>query len=195
VLAYGIGGKVANWIENWLTNRRQTVYINGKFSNWKDVTSGVPQGSVLGPVLFLLYINDLDDNIESLVTKFADDTKLCRIVNGYNDGSLMQSDLDKIVQWSNIWQMSFNVKKCKTMHLGKRNIGEDYRMGDITIERTNQEKDLGILVDNTCKFSEQCTTAANSANRLLGMIKRNITYKSKNVILRLYKALVRPKLE
>ena len=90
--AHGIGDGLIDWIEQWLTDKRQCVVVDGEVSNWKSVLSGVPQGSVLGPLLFLIYINDLDDNITSNVLKFADDTKVCRKVNTDGDKQHLQND-------------------------------------------------------------------------------------------------------
>ena len=96
--AHGIGNDVINWIEKWLTHRRQRVIVDGKISNWKSVLSGVPQGSVLGPILFLIYINDLEDDISSKVLKFADDTKVFRKVTNDTDKHSLQDDLEKLVK-------------------------------------------------------------------------------------------------
>ena len=97
--AHGIGDSITDWIEQWLTDRRQRVIVDGEVSNWKSVLSGLPQGSVLGPILFLIYINDLDDSITSNVLKFADDTKLFRKVNTDGDKQHLQNDLDVVQFW------------------------------------------------------------------------------------------------
>ena len=101
VIAHGIQGDAARWIRNWLAGRRQQVYINQSYSNWAPVTSGVPQGSVLGPLLFLIYINDLDINIVSKMSKFADDTKLCHRARNPDDVMELQEDINKLVEWAN----------------------------------------------------------------------------------------------
>ena len=115
---HGIGNDVINWIEKWLTHRRQRVIVDGEISNWKSVLSGVPQGSVLGPILFLIYINDLEDDISSKVLKFADDTKVFRKVTNDTDKQSLQDDLDKLVKWSEKWQMLLHFGKCKCIHIG-----------------------------------------------------------------------------
>ena len=102
---HGIGDGLIDWIEQWLTDRRQRVVVGGKVSNWKSVLSGVPQGLVLEPLLFLIYINDLDDNITSNVLKYADDTKVFRKVNTDGDKQHLQNGLDKLVKWTEKWQM------------------------------------------------------------------------------------------
>ena len=114
--AYGIGESMINWIQAWLTDRRQRVIVEGEISNWKPVLSGVPQGSVLGPILFLIFINDLDDDLSSKVLKFADDTKVFRTVKTDTDKETLQDDLTKLVKWSEKWQMLFNFGKCKCIH-------------------------------------------------------------------------------
>uniref|UniRef100_A0A803J7Q1 Reverse transcriptase domain-containing protein n=1 Tax=Xenopus tropicalis TaxID=8364 RepID=A0A803J7Q1_XENTR len=116
----GLSEVVCTWIENWLQDRVQRVVVNGTFSTWNKVLSGVPQGSVLGPLLFNLFINDLGEGIMSNV--FADDTKLCRPVNSIQDVTSLQQDLDQLAIWAAKWQMRFNVDKCKVMHLGCKNM-------------------------------------------------------------------------
>ena len=113
-----------------LTNlRKQRVIVDGEISNWKSVLNGVPQRSVLGPILFLIYINDLEDDISSKVLKFADDTKVFRKVTNDTDKKNLQDDLDKLVKWSEKWQMLFNFGKCKCIHIGHGNMDEEYKMG------------------------------------------------------------------
>ena len=193
--AHGIGDSITDWIEQWLTDRRQRVVVDGEVSNWKSVLSGVPQGSVLGPILFLIYINDLDDSITSNVLKFADDTKLFRKVNTDGDKQHLQNDLDRLVKWSEKWQMLLNFGKCKCLHTGHRNLNVNYKMGDTVLGTTVKEKNLGVTISADMKVSEQCGIAASKGNQILGLIRRNITYKGKNLIIPLYKAIVRPHLE
>ena len=193
--AHGIGDSITDWIEQWLTDRRQRVVVDGEVSNWKSVLSGVPQGSVLGPILFLIYINDLDDSITSNVLKFADGTKLFRKVNTDGNKQHLQNDLDRLVKWSEKWQMLFNFGKCKCLHTGHRNLNVNYKMGDTVLGTTVKEKDLGVTISADMKVSEQCGIAASKGNQILGLIRRNITYKGKKLIIHLYKAIVRPHLE
>ena len=193
--AHGIGNDVINWIEKWLTHRRQRVIVDGEISNWKSVLSGVPQGSVLGPILFLIYINDLEDDISSKVLKFADDTKVFRKVTNDTDKQSLQDNLDKLVKWSEKWQMLLNFGKCKCIHIGHGNLDEEYKMGDAVPGRTTQEKDLGVTFSADMKVSEQCGVVASKGNQILGLIRRTITYQEKQLIVPLYKAIVRPHLE
>ena len=122
----GIDGEIADWIENWLTNRVQRVVVGGVHSDWKEVSSGVPQGSILGPVLFSIFINDLDSNLINEVLKFADDTKVWGRVDSVEDVSKMQEDLNRLGLWSEKNLMPFNVSKCRVMHLGNRNQKAEY---------------------------------------------------------------------
>uniref|UniRef100_A0A803J1V1 Reverse transcriptase domain-containing protein n=1 Tax=Xenopus tropicalis TaxID=8364 RepID=A0A803J1V1_XENTR len=122
----GLEHNICNWIENWLKDRVHRVVGNGTFSNWTSVVSGVPQGSVLGPLLFNLFINDLEVGIDSIVSIFADDTKLCKTISSMQDAAALQSDLTKLDNWAANWEMRFNVDKCKVMHFGRNNINANY---------------------------------------------------------------------
>ena len=113
--AHDICNDVINWIEKWLTHRRQRVIVDGGISSWTSVLSGVPQGSVLGPILFLIYITDLDDDISSKVLTFADDTKVFRKITKDTDKQSLQDDIDKVVKWSEKWQMLFNFGNYSTI--------------------------------------------------------------------------------
>ena len=121
--AIGVNNQVSSWIEAWLRHRRQRVVVGGEESAWSAVSSGVPQGSILGPLLFIVYINDLDEKMTSTVLKFADDTKISS-----NSQQELQRDLDTAVEWAQTWQMQFNTNKCKVMHVGHRNERAIYNM-------------------------------------------------------------------
>ncbi|CAM4653692.1 unnamed protein product [Lepidochelys kempii] len=191
---HGIRGKILSWIENWLKDREQRVGINGKFSEWRGVTSGVPQGSVLGPILFNLFIKDLEKGVNSEVAKFADDTKLLKIVKTKADCEELQKDLTKLSDWATKWQMKFNVDKCKVMHIGKNNPNQTYNTMGSNLATTNQERDLGVIVDSSLNTSMQCAVV-KKANRMLGIIKKGIENKMENILLPLYKSMVCPHLE
>ena len=195
VEAHGIGGNVLRWIREWLRDRKQRVCINGEKSDWGDVTSGVPQGSVLGPLLFIIYINDLDVNITSNLSKFADDTKIGRTTNDIDDSQALQDDLNKLYDWSVKWQMEFNVDKCKVMRMGTVSHNISYQLNDKEIGTTQCERDLGVRVNKDLKPKEQVISVRNKANRILGFISRSVSNRSEEVILKLYLALVRPHLD
>uniref|UniRef100_A0A803T8Q3 Reverse transcriptase domain-containing protein n=1 Tax=Anolis carolinensis TaxID=28377 RepID=A0A803T8Q3_ANOCA len=192
----GLDKTTVRWICNWLSERTQRVLTNASSSSWKEVTSGVPQGSVLGPVLFNIFINDLDEGLEGTIIKFADDTKLGGIANTPEDRSRIQNDLDRLERWAETNKMKFNRDKCKILHFGRKNGNQRYRMGDDAwLDSSVCEKDLGVLVDNKLNMSLQCDAAAKKANGILACINRGITSRSREVMLPLYSALVRPHLE
>ena len=157
----------------------------------------MPQGSVLGPVLFLIFINDLEVGVSSTVLKFADDTKLFRPVVSAVDREQVQSDLDTICNWADRWNMEFNVSKCKVIRYGRKitNIDPLYLMYDVPIKKDNSEKDLGVVFTDDLKTASHCKECYSKANRMLGLINRTIVYKHPSVLLNLYKSLVRPHLD
>src|SRR6218665_1112315 len=169
---------VLQWIIKWLKNRRQRVRIRWKDSKWINVTSVVPQGSVLEPLLFVIYINNIDEEIVSKISKFADDTKLFARVNNEEDANALRGDLDKLHKWSKDWNMP-----CAVMHVGRRNCRFEYEMDNRRIRQTEEEKDLGVVIHDSAKPSRQCTEAAAKANKVLGMIKRTVVSRDKNIIL------------
>ena len=189
-----MGNSIINWIEQWLTDRRQRGVVDAEVSSWKSVLSGVPQGSVLGPILFLVYINDLEEGVTGSILKFADDTKLFRKTKEIVDKQNLQDDIDKLVKSSEKWQMLFNFGKCKCLHTRPENSGINYEVGGTILSKTVKEEDLGVTMNANMKVSEQCRIASKG-NQVLGMIRRNITYKEKSLIVPLYKAIVRPHLE
>ena len=141
----------------------------------------------------------MEDDISSKVLKcvltFADGTKVFRKVTNDTDKQTLQDDLDKLFEWSEKWQMLYNFGKCKCIHIGYGNMDEEYKMGDAVLGRTSQEKDLGVTFSADMKVSEQCGIAASKGNQILGLIRITIMYKEKQLIVPLYKAIVRPHLE
>ena len=197
--AYGVRGQTLEWIKDFLVGRRQRVSVDGELSAWAWVLSGIPQGSVLGPVLFILYVNDLPDVVHSLVQMFADDTKLFREIGGETDSVELQADLDNLILWSIKWQMSFNTAKCKIMHLGKNNPRTGYTMGVGEARRelavVKEEKDLGVTFQETLSFVSHCDRIVSKANRILGLIRAGFEYIDRDTMSLLFKGLVRPHLE
>ena len=192
---HGIDGKVLDWIENWLSGRQQRVCLDGARSQWRSVTSGVPQGSVLGPIVFLVYVNDIDVGIINLLLKFADDIKVLGKVQTLDEADAFQNDIRNIEQWSNKWLMPLQINKCKVMHLGKHNLEDGYAISSHILESTGKEKDLGVMLTDDLKPSYQCVQAYKKANKMLGIINRTISYRNSELLVKLYKSLVRPHVE
>ena len=148
--------------------------MDGEASSWKPVLSGVPQGSVLGPILFMIYIHDLEERVTGNILKFADDIKLFRKTKEIGDKQKLQEDIDKLFRWSEKWQMLFNFGKCKCLHTGPENTGMNYEMGGTILNKTGKEKYLGVSMNANMKVSEQCRNAASEGNQVLGMIRRRL---------------------
>ena len=195
IKANGIGSFVANWIESWLRNIYQSVVLSGYVSDWLPVLSGEPQASVLGPILFIVYINDLDVNLNSHVFKYADDARVFSEASSLDKVVNLQSDLDKLHKWSEDWQMMSNAEKCKCLHIGYKNTYAYYSIGGVEVTNSSCERDLGVVIDESLNYNRQCSKAVLSANKIMGIINRTYSCKSKDNILNLYKSLVRPHLE
>ena len=125
---------------------------------------------MLGPLLFLVYINDIDEGILSKISKFANDTKICREIGDESDAKALQEDLRRISKWSEDWQMLFNVDKCSVMHIGKQEEENNYKLCGQILGSTIEERDLGIIMHHSLKPSRQCAEAAKKGNQILGMI-------------------------
>nr|CAH8849371.1 unnamed protein product [Trichobilharzia regenti] len=138
---FGLDQCLCEWFRDCLMDRRQKVRVNGLLSGWKAVSSGVPQGTLLGPLLFLLYVDELPGILTSSSLLFADDIKIWKTVNNNDDRSVLHTDLDKLAEWSSLWSFEMNVRKSAVMHLDQKSY-TSYSLGDTELPDVNEQKDL-----------------------------------------------------
>ena len=185
---YGIRGNALSWIRAFLGNRSQTVVIEGKESGSVPVSSGVPQGSVLGPILFLVFINDLPENLSSQVRLFANDTAVYLTIGGLDDGTVLQNDLDKLSLWESQWDMEFNPSKCQVVRVttARKAINTVYTLHGQILEVVTSTKYLGVDISSGLSWNSHTGShidrITGNANRTLGYIRRNIKSKKKKKV-------------
>jgi hypothetical protein len=194
---YGIRGTLLQWIRSFLANRTQQVLVEGKSSDTAPVTSGVPQGSVIGPLLFLLYINDLPLQTTSTTRLFADDSFLYRKIRTTEDAKALQEDLDRLQQWERDWLMSFNPSKCEVIRITrKRNpIRTTYYIHGSELQLVKGGRYLGVHIDEKLTLNTHVAATAKKANNSLAFLRRNLTSCPQDVKAQCYQTLVRPILE
>ena len=194
---YGIKGEVLGWIDSFLSNRTQCVSIGEAQSEVMPVTSGIPQGSVLGPLLFVIYINDLPDVVDkdTFIFLFADDTKAFRDIKSVPDQIILQKDIKSLTEWSDIWLLKFHPDKCVAMQLGNSCIKFDYVMEGHILDNSKCEKDLGVYIDDKLNFEEHIYEKIKKANKILAVIRKTFTKMNAQIFCQLFKGLVRPHLE
>ena len=200
---YGVRGDLLNWIAAFLADRRQRVRVNGKYSGWSRVISGIPQGSILGPLLFVIYINDLPEILEgrAAIALFADDAKIYGEVMERSDVEIMQGVVDDVDSWCRTWMIKINSAKCKAMTMGGRQnkilceLNMDGAGQRCALEQVAEIRDLGVLFDMDLKFEEHINEKINKAYSMLGIIKRNFKYLDEKSFVMLYKSMVRSHLE
>ena len=196
--AYGIEGQILTWITEYLKDRNQSVVVNGEKSLAGDVISGIPQGTVLGPLLFVIYINDILDHIKSNGLLFADDAKVFRKITCKSDAMILQDDIVKLEAWSDLWLLRFHPDKCHLLTLGKLEhirYCHRYMVCGKEIEHMFEEKDLGIIMDSELSFADHIVDKVNKANGLVGIIRRSFSHMDPSTFVKIYTAFVRHHLE
>ena len=200
--SYSVDGSLLKLMENYLTGCQQRVILNGWTSAWKNILTGVPQGSVLGPLLFLIYINDLLNGIQSICKIFADDTSLFSKVKDttFSDTQL-NKDLNKISKWAFQWNMLFNPdpsKQAIEICFSHKRDNENYPslvFNNTKVQIANSQKHLGLILDSKLKFNEHINNKINKCNKIIGIIKRFSLILSRKSLLTIYKSFVRPNLD
>ena len=195
---YGVRDKTRDWIQAFLANRTQQVIVKGKFSDIAQVKSGVPQGSVLGPCLFLFYINDLQDNLSSTVRLFADDTLLYPIpVESQSDTNSLQKDLCELENWENRWLMEFNTDKCQVLRVTRERdpLYHEYTLHGKTLESVDSSNYLGVTIPSDLRWNQHISNIVTKGNQTLGFLRRNLIINSPELKSTAYKSLVRPTVE
>ena len=191
---YGIDEQTLKVIADFLSGRSFRVRVGDSLSSFHQVLSGVPQGSVLGPLLFLLYINDLPDELRGNIFMFADDVKMSAQSSNSEES---QADIDRMCVWQDLWLLRFNSvdQKCKVMHIGNNNPGKDYYLSGTKLPVITTEKDLGVTVNNDLSWDKHIDASVKKANSLIAWVTRSVICRSKHVMLNIYKAMIRPHIE
>ena len=199
ISSHGIGGDILQWITNWTSDRLQRCVLNGEQSSWASVTSSVVQGSVLGPILFTIFMNDLDIAINPthnvLISKFADDSKLGKCIQNPDDCLRLQSALNDLVRWSSSCGMRLHPQKCVVLHFGLNNPAHDYFINGSKVSASDEARDLGVLISDDCSQSNHIQNITKKAHAVLSQMKRTLTYRDSKVFAGIYKQYVRPILE
>lgn len=194
----GVRGMLLSWIRDFLTGRTQQVVLEGKKSNTSNVSSGVPQGTVLGPLLFLVFINDLPDVVTSEIRLFADDALLYRIIRSAVDVTALKDDLRRLQDWEKTWLMSFNPDKCEVLRVTnkKKNIFKaQYTIHGKDLHIVDEAKYLGVTIQSNLNWKPHVNNICKKANSTRGFLQRNLRKCSHKVKEQAYKTYVRPTLE
>ena len=194
---YGIDGNLNRWIGQFLNNRTQRVMVDGEFSSFGDVLSGVPQGTVLGPLLFLCHINDLPLHVKSQIRLFADDCLLYRTIKNEQDQIQIQKDLESLETWASTWGMRFNASKCYVMsiHRHQNPLTKFYQLNGHILQHVSENPYLGLIIRNDLQWSSHINKICSKANSTLGFLRRNLKYCNESFKKTAYISLVRSLLE
>ena len=195
---YGVRGQTHSWIKSFLMNRLQRVMVDGENSEWVKVESGVPQGTVLGPVLFLSYIDDLPNSVKhSHVRLFADDCVLYRQVKSESDCELLQDDLQNLEKWEQKWSMSFNPSKCNSINITRKHkkITHSFSLHNQTSANVISTTNLGVELASDLTWSNHINKTCAKGNKQLAFLRRNLQVKNREIKSSAYIGLVRPSVE
>ena len=194
---YGIRGDTLKWIKDFLDNRKQTVVINGINSDEVPVSSGVLQGSVLGPIPLLVYINDLPKQVKSRVKLFADDTAMYLAISSTTEGQILQTELACLEQWGKMWDMQYNPSECQVLHVTRKvkTLNTKCILNNVELESASATKYIGVTMADDLSWSPHIDNTTKKAKQTFGFLKRNIRVHNKDLKSVAYKTLVRPQLE
>ena len=199
ISSYGISGIIFKWIKAFLTDSQQKVIINRAESDWAIVDRGIAQSSVLGPILFIIFINDMPGKTICPIKLFADDAKLFHIVNSEQDCQQIQQDLNSLQVWAKKWQLNFHPQKCVVLRAGQGHPDFEYHMKDgneeVKLLKSFCEKDLGVYVDSELNFEYHITKIAKKGNQMAGLLWRTFQYIDEDMFKTLYKTMIRSHLE
>ena len=192
----GIKGILLEWFKNFLNGRQQRVVMNGKKSDWNNVLTAIPQGSILGSILFIIFINYLPGVVGNVCKLFAGDCKLYKNIKSEADLIELQEDIYRLCQWSKEWLLGFNFKKCKIVSYGNCEFEYEYYINKYhKLSNEDSECDLGVLFKSNLKFNEHIDNTINKVYRKIGLIKRKFKFIDKDLFLTLYKSLIRSHLD
>ena len=192
----GVGGAVLRWLTSYLNGRTMRVRVNDQLSAPIDCTSGVPQGSVLGPMLFLVFIDDLNDAItNSSLVLYADDAKLYNTVDSDNDREQLQQSLDNVCKWMHDNDLQLSIAKCKVLHIGNKNTRHTYNINGSALAAVDSINDLGVVINKSLNFDEHISRVVSGAGKRLAVINRSFTHKGSEFRIQMFKTFVRPLLE
>ena len=196
--SYGFQGELLAWIESFLTARSQQVRVSSSLSSSMNVESGVPQGTILGPLLFTIFADDMDSDVLSRLFKYADDAKIGKVIcrsSPVTDCATLQSDLGLLESWSSTWLMDFNVSKCSCLHFGRHNPKYQYSLFGHDLHSVDYAKDLGIWLTPSCSFSLHCGKIAARADQIINLIRRSFSTFTNLSFINLHRSIIRPLVE
>ena len=196
LIKIGIGSNVLQWIKSFLTEREHCVRVGSSLSPYETVISGIPQGTIIGPTLFILYINDVAElNLSSSLKLYADDVKIYREVSSADEADQLQSDLESVAVFFTDWQLTLNIDKCETIHLGSNNMQRLYEWNNSQIPTQNSCRDLGIKISDNSKFSDHCNQVVQRAYYRLRQFRLSFSCKEVDFKVHMYSTFIRPLLE